>query len=113
VSHPPECEVPQADGAPCGRWVRESRPGEARRVALDDGRVLWACDRCVPPRRRGEQKAIPSPDGRFAVEWVDTGYVPTPPARGRAVHRNEPCPCGSGRKWKRCHGHPNAKENPR
>jgi SEC-C motif-containing protein len=27
------------------------------------------------------------------------------PARsGRAVGRNEPCPCGSGKKYKRCHG---------
>lgn len=23
---------------------------------------------------------------------------------GRIVRRNDPCPCGSGRKWKRCHG---------
>ena len=24
------------------------------------------------------------------------------------VGRNKPCPCGSGRKFKHCHGHPNA-----
>jgi preprotein translocase subunit SecA len=23
---------------------------------------------------------------------------------GRKVGRNEPCPCGSGRKYKKCHG---------
>jgi uncharacterized protein YecA (UPF0149 family) len=23
---------------------------------------------------------------------------------GRKVGRNEPCPCGSGKKYKRCHG---------
>lgn len=22
----------------------------------------------------------------------------------REPNRNEPCPCGSGKKWKRCHG---------
>lgn len=27
-----------------------------------------------------------------------------PPAHGRKVGRNEPCPCGSGRKYKRCCG---------
>ena len=27
-----------------------------------------------------------------------------PPAFGRKVGRNEPCPCGSGRKYKRCCG---------
>jgi hypothetical protein len=26
------------------------------------------------------------------------------PETGRPVGRNEPCPCGSGRKWKHCHG---------
>jgi preprotein translocase subunit SecA len=25
-------------------------------------------------------------------------------ATGRKVGRNDPCPCGSGRKYKRCHG---------
>ncbi len=25
-------------------------------------------------------------------------------AGGRKVGRNEPCPCGSGKKFKRCHG---------
>ena len=30
----------------------------------------------------------------------------TPPARpaGAKVGRNEPCPCGSGKKYKHCHG---------
>jgi hypothetical protein len=26
------------------------------------------------------------------------------PKTGRVVGRNDPCPCGSGQKWKRCHG---------
>jgi len=26
------------------------------------------------------------------------------PAAGRTVGRNDPCPCGSGKKYKRCHG---------
>jgi preprotein translocase subunit SecA len=25
-------------------------------------------------------------------------------AQGRSVHRNDPCPCGSGLKYKHCHG---------
>ncbi|MFL6810106.1 MAG: SEC-C metal-binding domain-containing protein, partial [Bradyrhizobium canariense] len=27
-----------------------------------------------------------------------------PQARGPKVGRNEPCPCGSGKKYKHCHG---------
>jgi uncharacterized protein len=30
--------------------------------------------------------------------------TPTAPSRARNVGRNEPCPCGSGRKYKRCCG---------
>jgi preprotein translocase subunit SecA len=31
--------------------------------------------------------------------------APTPFVRdGRKVGRNEPCPCGSGKKFKQCHG---------
>ena len=32
---------------------------------------------------------------------------PTPlslPSGGRKIGRNEPCPCGSGKKFKQCHG---------
>lgn len=29
---------------------------------------------------------------------------PSRPATGKKVGRNEPCPCGSGRKYKHCHG---------
>lgn len=35
--------------------------------------------------------------------------VPSPAARAAAtsrVGRNDPCPCGSGNKWKRCCGNP-------
>lgn len=34
-------------------------------------------------------------------------YPPPPPtARPTGVQRNQPCPCGSGRKWKKCCGKP-------
>lgn len=32
------------------------------------------------------------------------GFGPQAPFRGKKVGRNEPCPCGSGRKYKRCCG---------
>lgn len=34
------------------------------------------------------------------------GAKPIPPAtrEQNRIGRNEPCPCGSGRKFKRCHG---------
>lgn len=32
--------------------------------------------------------------------------APTRPPVSGKVGRNDPCPCGSGRKWKVCHGKP-------
>ncbi|MDT8321913.1 MAG: SEC-C metal-binding domain-containing protein, partial [Xanthomonadales bacterium] len=49
--------------------------------------------------RHEEARAMPAPDPQ-----------PGPEARqpfireGRKVGRNEPCPCGSGSKYKHCHG---------
>ena len=45
-------------------------------------------------------------EGRGAGDSVHGAPFGTddPPAYGRKVGRNEPCPCGSGRKYKRCCG---------
>ena len=38
------------------------------------------------------------------VEANPTGAKPATPAVSDKVGRNDPCPCGSGKKYKRCHG---------
>jgi preprotein translocase subunit SecA len=38
------------------------------------------------------------------VEANPTGAKPAKPAVSDKVGRNDPCPCGSGKKYKRCHG---------
>ncbi|MFN2218935.1 MAG: SEC-C metal-binding domain-containing protein [Anaerolineae bacterium] len=44
---------------------------------------------------------------RRRQEMVDRlGYEEDEPARRRKIGRNEPCPCGSGQKYKRCCGAP-------
>jgi preprotein translocase subunit SecA len=48
-------------------------------------------------------------DAAAGVEEAEEGDVavlekPQPFVRGHKVGRNEPCPCGSGRKYKHCHG---------
>lgn len=42
--------------------------------------------------------APPPPAARSSAE------APPQQVAREKVGRNEPCPCGSGRKWKRCHG---------
>ena len=43
--------------------------------------------------------------GLIAFSWAPRETLaPTAPAAARRVGRNDPCPCGSGRKYKRCCG---------
>jgi preprotein translocase subunit SecA len=58
------------------------------------------------------QAAAPPPDGGAASRRPVSGVVRKPAAEPEApfvrtqpkVGRNEPCPCGSGKKYKQCHG---------
>jgi SEC-C motif-containing protein len=54
-------------------------------------------------QRHHERSRFERRDGRWL--FVEGAPVKPPPAR-RAVTagRNDPCPCGSGKKYKRCHG---------
>ena len=60
----------------------------------------------------GGEPRLPMPPGAGRVGARQAGPLPPPPAdsqgtfvRGeRKVGRNEPCPCGSGKKFKHCHG---------
>nr|MBA2521404.1 SEC-C domain-containing protein [Chloroflexia bacterium] len=49
-----------------------------------------------------EQAAKPSPVSRGSANGSDNGKPE--PRRVKKVGANEPCPCGSGRKFKHCHG---------
>ena len=41
---------------------------------------------------------------RRSCEGETTGRAFGMDGDGNVVGRNDPCPCGSGKKWKRCHG---------
>ena len=47
-----------------------------------------------------EEADTPPNPGQRAVAGANSPYV----RKGRKVGRNEPCPCGSGKKFKQCHG---------
>jgi preprotein translocase subunit SecA len=70
---------------------------EAERTA--DSRDLSEKRLALPGdgRRRREQAAIPS-------RGLQPAAVPALAASKAKVGRNDPCPCGSGKKYKHCHG---------
>jgi preprotein translocase subunit SecA len=78
---------------------------ERQRVAELLGQALGQ-----PARPRGVQYSAPTLDGEGGVAR-SAGAAPA--ADGAEtfhdVSRNAPCPCGSGRKFKRCHGAPSAR----
>jgi uncharacterized protein YecA (UPF0149 family) len=43
-------------------------------------------------------------ESTMAMPEVEEGKVVTFKREGRKVGRNEPCPCGSGKKYKKCCG---------
>ena len=52
----------------------------------------------VERKRRRIEKELTFSGGETAAE------KPKPVLRGEKIGRNEPCPCGSGKKYKKCHG---------
>ena len=61
----------------------------------------WAAFAEKPATRSAPQSTPPPP--HFAESWEPTEPVAAPVAsRGRRVGRNDPCPCGSGKKFKKC-----------
>ena len=55
-------------------------------------------------KRRAEQSSIFASASRSAAGETSRGGVKTVVRRDAKVGRNEPCPCGSGKKYKKCHG---------
>jgi preprotein translocase subunit SecA len=59
----------------------------------------------VPEARRKPRKTIESGGGTSAEAASGNGDEPRPVRRNEPkVGRNDPCPCGSGKKYKKCHG---------
>jgi hypothetical protein len=64
----------------------------------------------APRRSSALQYTAPSVDGGTHVESHVEGNPVAATGDFTNVGRNDPCPCGSGRKYKRCHGDPRNRE---
>ncbi|MBP2297447.1 YchJ family protein [Azospirillum picis] len=53
------------------------------------------------PMTHHETSRFTHQDGRW---YYVEGFLGTRPRSGPKVGRNDPCPCGSGKKYKKCHG---------
>jgi preprotein translocase subunit SecA len=99
----PPAPVQQAQPAPRRAAARPQPAPEAESEALPAGLARGL----ARPKRSGQLSySAPSEDGSGEAEHKTTGAVSASSAEYANVGRNAPCPCGSGRKFKQCHGDP-------
>ncbi|HEU0015872.1 MAG TPA: preprotein translocase subunit SecA [Longimicrobium sp.] len=80
-----------------------NRPPDAEAGAGPEaGAQRGPAGRRAPSLGVNPHAALPSRD-RLRTNREEPG-APTPAAAGPVVGRNDPCPCGSGKKYKQCHG---------
>jgi preprotein translocase subunit SecA len=110
-ARPARPQAGQAGGASDGAAQsdaprRPARPRPAAAPAQGDAAVpaALASPALARPRRTGQLNyTAPSEDGTGTAQQRTTAPGDTDFSR---VGRNSPCPCGSGKKFKQCHGDP-------
>ena len=77
------------------------RPGQQRSFGVSRGDAEMSIDDAVALRAETNGLLTVSPEQAPPQQQeAQTPFV----RDGRKVGRNEPCPCGSGKKFKQCHG---------
>ncbi len=77
--------------------------GDAKRMALDSGEE-WMDDEEEKAMLAQVREGLASHLVDVRQYWFDKSIPPTVKREGPKVGRNDPCPCGSGKKYKSCHG---------
>ena len=105
-----------ADRATLARSIMPLSPKMEKQYAFNRNRLLTRWEKTPVAEREdlarqlleGQQLAVP------LLDSLDmTAVLPTTVRRkGQKIGPNEPCPCGSGKKYKKCHGVPGAEAFP-
>ena len=89
-------QVMTAGGAAGDAARRDCRPAPRRRRPPRPA--------VAAPRPAPEPARIPAMAGAAAAPALAAGVDPADPGTWGTSGRNDPCPCGSGKKYKHCHG---------
>ena len=96
--------APRADKPGSGRETDADVPPPARPAAAEASAALARATRGRPPIPIGPTAPRNLVESGPGGETRKAAAAVADPANGRKVGRNEPCPCGSGKKYKFCHG---------
>jgi hypothetical protein len=103
-------ELPDAD-----RWLKERVEREASSFRASFQRRVASMAKSMGVNLadlgRTQRKSVPPPHIAQNLSPLEAALVPestTIRNEGPRVGRNEPCPCGSGKKYKKCCGSPSA-----
>ena len=97
-------QVQQGEQPPSERAPQATRPradavaASAAAARANEPQQLPAVAREIERRQQRQQKDLQYQTGPAQAE------APKPVRTGAKVGRNDPCPCGSGKKYKKCHG---------
>lgn len=82
----------------------EVRPAATHRMRLVKAEASRVTAQAIAGEEDGDGAPPPPPPQMSRRMGGDGGVSRTPVRVTQAVGRNEPCPCGSGKKYKKCHG---------
>ena len=101
-------DAPSASDAELERRPEQESPAAAAEPAVAPAAAVLPEDFGRPDRPQALQYTAPTLDAAPSTTGVTTSGGPggTGVTTGGTQHRNELCSCGSGRKFKRCHGDP-------
>jgi uncharacterized protein len=77
--------------------------GEAKEIALDAGEE-WMSEAEEAKMLAEIREGLANHLMDVRQFWFEKSIPPTVKREGPKVGRNDPCPCGSGKKYKSCHG---------
>jgi preprotein translocase subunit SecA len=102
VAGPAQPPSPPRSGGAAATPPQQQRPqqpiGAPPEPAPDSAPSNSALARSIEQRQRRQQQNLQFQTGPAQAE------PPKPVRAGAKVGRNDPCPCGSGKKYKKCHG---------
>jgi preprotein translocase subunit SecA len=87
-------------GAIKTQFVSQMMRVQARNTAEETERI----QRQMAQRQKQMLEGRANEEGKLDEASAEKRAAATPAREGPRVGRNDPCPCGSGRKYKKCHG---------